>query len=142
MAVISCRNETCMKKISTYLCVAILSGSATTCRVDAQGLSEGDFVQAGAAGLGAGLAASGRHGQVATRSYEAMLQARQAALLQTKTIEHYMSLGADYQTKRQLANAEAAYKYNPWSSMSHKATLLPLPGTNILAGTPSPGCSS
>jgi hypothetical protein len=100
-----------MKKISTYLCVAILSGSATTCRVDAQGLSEGDFVQAGAAGLGAGLAASGRHGQVATRSYEAMLQARQAALLQTKTIEHYMSLGADYQTKRQLANAEAAYKY-------------------------------
>ena len=68
-------------------------------------------VHAATAGLGAGLAAGASHGRVLTRSYQAMLQAQQVALIQTKAIHQYMALGAQYEAKREWENAEKSFKY-------------------------------
>jgi hypothetical protein len=68
-------------------------------------------VHAGAIGLGAGLAASREHGQVVRRSYEAMVQAQQATIAQTKAIEHYMSVGCQLESKKQWSDAEKSFTY-------------------------------
>lgn len=77
----------------------------------AQGTMEFGAVHAGAIGLGAGLAASREHGQVVRRSYEAMVQAQQATIAQSKAIEHYMSVGCQLESKKQWSDAEKSFTY-------------------------------
>ncbi len=77
----------------------------------AQGTMEFGAVHAGAIGLGAGLAASRGHGQVVRRSYEAMVQAEQATLAQTKAVEQYMSLGCQLESKKRWSDAEKSFTY-------------------------------
>ena len=77
----------------------------------AQGTMEFGAIHAGAIGLGAGLAASRSHGQVIRRSYEAMVQAEQATLAQTKAIEQYMKIGSQLESKKRWSDAEKSFTY-------------------------------
>jgi len=79
--------------------------------VEAQAIFESGGVHASAAGSGAGMAASANHGKVVTRSYDSIVQSQQAILAQTRAIEQYMRLGADYETKKQWQNAEKSFRY-------------------------------
>lgn len=78
---------------------------------NAQGLSEFGAVQAGAAGLGAGLAASQNHGAVLRKGYEAAVNAQSALVVQNRAIQQYLSYGQFYEAKKQWAYAEQAYTY-------------------------------
>ncbi|CAN5496017.1 hypothetical protein BH10CYA1_BH10CYA1_24620 [soil metagenome] len=77
----------------------------------AQGTMEFGSVHAAAVGLGAGLAASRSHGQVIRKSYEAMVQAEQATLVQTKAIKQYMTLGCELESKKRWSDAEKSFTY-------------------------------
>lgn len=79
--------------------------------VGAQAIFESGGVNTSAAGLGAGMAASANHGRVVGRTYDSVVQSQQAIIAQTKAIEQYMRLGAEYETKKQWQNAEKAYRY-------------------------------
>jgi tetratricopeptide (TPR) repeat protein len=79
--------------------------------VEAQAIFESGGVHASAAGLGAGMAASANHGKVVARSYDSIVQSQQAILAQTRAIEQYMRLGAEYETKKQWQNAEKSFRY-------------------------------
>lgn len=77
----------------------------------AQSIMEAGGTYAGAAGLGAGAAASMNRGKVLTKSYEAVVEAERAVAAQSKAIESYMKAGCDYEAKKQWANAQQAYTY-------------------------------
>ncbi|MDR3613351.1 MAG: hypothetical protein P4L53_07285 [Candidatus Obscuribacterales bacterium] len=77
----------------------------------AQAIFESGGVNASAAGLGAGMAASANHGRVVSKSYDSVIQSQQAIMAQTRAIEQYMRLGAEYETKKQWQNAEKSFRY-------------------------------
>jgi hypothetical protein len=77
----------------------------------AQGMSEFGAVQAGAAGLGAGLAASQNHGALVRNGYEAAVQAQGAMFVQNRAIQQYLAAGQAFEAKKQWANAEMAFTY-------------------------------
>jgi len=76
-----------------------------------QGMAESGGMYGLSAGLGAGLAASRGHGQVVHNSYKALLEAQLATLAQTKAIEKYMTLGCQFEIKKQWENAEKSFRY-------------------------------
>ncbi len=78
---------------------------------NAQGLSEFGAVQAGAAGMGAGLAASQNHGALLRNTYETAIQAQSALAVQNRAIQQYLTYGQAYEAKKQWAYAEQAFTY-------------------------------
>ena len=74
-------------------------------------MMEGAGVHAMSAGVGAGVAASANHGRILTNSYEALVQAQQAALAQTKAIQQYMAVGGKQEAQKDWLSAEKSYKY-------------------------------
>lgn len=76
-----------------------------------QGIGEYGGLNAGMAGLGAGLAASLNHGAVVRRAYESTIEAQQALLAQNKAVEQYYKLGNQFELKKQWENAEKAFHY-------------------------------
>jgi hypothetical protein len=91
--------------------ITVLAFCTTIPHAAAQGMFESGGVNASAAGLGAGMAASVNHGKVVSKSYESVVQSQQAILAQTRAIEQYMRLGAEYETKKQWQNAEKSFRY-------------------------------
>lgn len=75
-----------------------------------QGMMEGTFVRGLGAGMGAGTAASMGHGKVVRRTAESLIQAQQAMIAQTKTIEQYVTTGIQLQAKKQWATAEQYFQ--------------------------------
>jgi len=76
-----------------------------------QGMGEYGGAQAGVAGLGAGLAASLNHGKMVRHSYQAVINAQQVLVMQTKAIEQYMKVGCEQETKKKWAAAEESFRY-------------------------------
>jgi len=76
-----------------------------------QAFMEYGGVQAGAAGLGAGLAASQNNGAAVRNTYETAVQAQQALVQQKKAIEQYLAMGIKYETKKDWASAEKCFTY-------------------------------
>ncbi len=79
--------------------------------VIAQGMAENGGLYSSMAGLGAGLAASQRHGAVVGRSYQAVINAQQAAIIQSQAITQYMRQGCEFEATKQWLNAEKSFKY-------------------------------
>jgi hypothetical protein len=77
----------------------------------AQGIGEFSGVHAGAAGLGAGLAASQNHGALVRNGYEAAGQLQQAVYYQNRAIQQYLAVGQTYEAKKQWKFAEQAFTY-------------------------------
>ena len=76
-----------------------------------QAMVEGIGVHAAAAGVGAGVAASANHGQVLKNTYEAALQAQQAAIAQSKAVQQYMTIGSKQEAQKDWLSAEKSFKY-------------------------------
>lgn len=91
-----------------FLSAILISISGPAC--NAQSIMEAGGVNAGAAGLGAGLAASASHGRLVNSSYNNALRAQQALAEQTKAIEANMKVGCSYEAKKQWENAEQVFK--------------------------------
>lgn len=77
---------------------------------NSQGMMEGTFVRGLGAGMGAGTAAGMGHGKVVRRTAESIIQAQQAMIAQTKTIEQYVASGIQLQAKKQWATAEQYFQ--------------------------------
>lgn len=99
-----------LPKISSIL-LLLLTASSTASPASAQAFMEFGGVQAGAAGLGAGLAASQNHGAAVRSTYEVAVQAQQALVAQNKAIEQYLAQGIKYETKKDYASAEKCFTY-------------------------------
>ncbi len=76
-----------------------------------QAFMEYGGVQAGAAGLGAGLAASHNNGAAVRNTYETAVQAQQALVQQNKAIEQYLAMGIKYEAKKDWDSAEKCFTY-------------------------------
>jgi hypothetical protein len=77
---------------------------------NSQGMMEGTFVRGLGAGMGAGTAAGMGHGKVVRRTAESLIQAQQAMIAQTKTIEQYVASGIQLQAKKQWTTAEQYFQ--------------------------------
>jgi hypothetical protein len=98
-----------MRKHKTLLLLAIpLVIPQCAC---AQGMVDAGGAQAASAGLGAGLAVSAGHGKVVQRAGQSLSASQQNFVIQTRAIQQYMAVGAQYETKKQWANAEKSYQY-------------------------------
>lgn len=79
----------------------------------AQGMMEFGGVNtispAGAAGLGAGAAASMNHGNVMKKTFGAAVQVQQSVAEQTRAIEQQIKTGCELEAKKQWEAAEKAY---------------------------------
>jgi hypothetical protein len=75
----------------------------------AQGLSEFGGIHAGAAGMGAGLAASQHNGALVRNTYGAAVRAQESLVTQNQAIEQYLALGLAFEAKKQWVNAEGAF---------------------------------
>ncbi len=96
------------RRITWFLwCAAIFISPS----VQAQSIFSAGGSYAGAAGLGAGLSASMNHGRVVTRGYQAVIDAQQAALAQTKAVEQYMAAGCRFEAQKNWQNAERSFTY-------------------------------
>jgi len=97
-------------RIFSLLLVA-LAANCCALPVQAQAFMEFGGVQAGAAGLGAGLAASQNHGAAIRSTYEVAVQAQQALVAQNKAIEQYLAQGIKYESQKDYASAEKCFTY-------------------------------
>jgi len=99
-----------IKNISVSLGL-ILTGAAIPLPVLAQSFGEFGGVHAGAAGLGAGLAASQNKGALVRNTYAVAAQGQEAVAAQTNAIKLYLAAGQAYESKKQWAEAEKAFTY-------------------------------
>ncbi|MBX9725271.1 MAG: hypothetical protein K2X81_27960 [Candidatus Obscuribacterales bacterium] len=90
--------------------LVVLIPLLTQSPVYSQALMESTLGRGGMMGLGSGLAASLGQGKVVKRSAEAVMQAQQSAMAQTKALEQSLSVGLQLETKKQWEAAEKAYR--------------------------------
>lgn len=88
----------------------LLVSIACICPANSQGMMEGTFVRGLGAGMGAGTAAGMGHGKVVRRTAESIIQAQQAMIAQTKSIEQYVATGIQLQAKKQWTTAEQYFQ--------------------------------
>lgn len=77
----------------------------------AQGIFESQAVRGLSAGMGSGMAAGLSNGKVVQRSYERMVEAQQAGLALTKTINEYVSFGTIYEQKKDWLQADKCFRF-------------------------------
>lgn len=100
------------KDIKVYLLIlAVLSPLAMPDGARGQALGEFAGVNAGVAGMGAGVAASMGNGALVRRTYESAAQAQQAMMAQNQAVEQYFKMGNQFEMKKQWENAEKAFTY-------------------------------
>lgn len=99
------------KDIKVYLLVLALSPLAMPDSARGQALGEFAGVNAGVAGMGAGVAASMGNGALVRRTYESAAQAQQAMMAQNKAVEQYFKMGNQFEMQKQWENAEKAFTY-------------------------------
>ena len=99
------------KDIKVYLLILALSPLAMPDGARGQALGEFAGVNAGVAGMGAGVAASMGNGALVRRTYESAAQAQQAMMAQNQAVEQYFKMGYQFEMKKQWENAEKAFTY-------------------------------
>lgn len=99
------------KDIKVYLLILALSPLAMPNGARGQALGEFAGVNAGVAGMGAGVAASMGNGALVRRTYESAAQAQQAMMAQNQAVEQYFKMGNQFEMKKQWENAEKAFTY-------------------------------
>lgn len=102
-----------MQKPKVFLLTTLVLTTPFLAVQNAWGQAIGEFggVNAGVAGMGAGLAASMGHGELVRKTYESAAQAQQALAAQNKAVEQYYKLGNQFELKKQWDCAEKAFTY-------------------------------